>query len=80
MAQKSARSKIERFRKEFITHARQAGGSFATVADRERIARQFLHFLKENGIRLRQMDSLKTRHIERYIAERKDCHISHRTL
>ncbi|PHM63327.1 integrase domain-containing protein [Xenorhabdus ishibashii] len=80
MAQKSARSKIERFRKEFITHARQAGGSFATVADRERIARQFLGFLKDNGIRLRQMDSLKTRHIERYIAERKASPISHRTL
>lgn len=80
MAQKSARSKIERFRKEFITHARKAGGSFATVADRERIARQFLNFLKDNGIRLRQMDSLKTRHIERYIAERKTRHISHRTL
>ncbi|MBD2807090.1 DNA-binding protein, partial [Xenorhabdus sp. ZM] len=45
MAQKSARSKVERFRKEFITHARKAGGSFATVADRERIARQFLDYL-----------------------------------
>ncbi|MDE9557221.1 integrase domain-containing protein [Xenorhabdus bovienii] len=80
MAQKSARSKIERFRKEFITHARQASGSFATVADRERIARQFLHFLKERGIKLRQMDSLKTKFIEHYIAERKADHISHRTL
>ncbi|MBD2806778.1 DNA-binding protein, partial [Xenorhabdus sp. ZM] len=45
MAQKSVRSKVERFRKEFITHARKAGGSFATVADRERIARQFLDYL-----------------------------------
>ncbi|MDE9536721.1 integrase domain-containing protein [Xenorhabdus bovienii] len=80
MAQKSARSKIERFRKAFITHARQAGGSFVTVADRERIARQFLHFLKERGIKLRQMDSLKTKYIEHYIAERKADHISHRTL
>ncbi|MEQ1977486.1 integrase domain-containing protein [Xenorhabdus sp. SGI240] len=80
MAQKSARSKIELFRKEFMTHARQAGGSFATVADRERIARQFLHFLKDKGIKLRQMDSLKVKYIERYIAERKASHISHRTL
>ncbi|AKH63998.1 MULTISPECIES: integrase domain-containing protein [Photorhabdus] len=80
MAQKSARSKIELFRKEFITHARQAGGSFATVADRERIARQFFNFLKEKGIKLRQMDSLKVKYIERYIAERKANSISHRTL
>ncbi|MDE9493717.1 integrase domain-containing protein [Xenorhabdus bovienii] len=80
MAQKSARSKIERFRKEFITHARNGRGSFATVADRERIARQFLNFLKDNGIRLRQMDSLKAKYIECYIAERKANKISHRTL
>ncbi|PHM72077.1 integrase domain-containing protein [Xenorhabdus sp. KJ12.1] len=80
MAQKSARSKIERFRKEFITHARNGRGSFATVAARERIARQFLNFLKDNGIRLRQMDSLKAKYIERYIAERKANKISHRTL
>ncbi|MDC9598806.1 integrase domain-containing protein [Xenorhabdus sp. XENO-2] len=80
MAQKSARSKIERFRKEFITHARNGRGSFATVVDRERIARQFLNFLKDHGIRLRQMDSLKAKYIERYIAERKANKISHRTL
>ncbi|MBE8596288.1 integrase domain-containing protein [Xenorhabdus sp. BG5] len=80
MAQKSARSKIELFRKEFITHARKGRGSFATVADRERIARQFLNFLKDKGIKLRQMDSLKAKYIERYIAERKANKISHRTL
>ncbi|MBC8954988.1 integrase domain-containing protein [Xenorhabdus sp. PB62.4] len=80
MAQKSARSKIEQFRKEFITHARNGRGSFATVVDRERIARQFLNFLKDNDIRLRQMDSLKAKYIERYIAERKANKISHRTL
>ncbi|CAM3968144.1 DNA-binding protein [Xenorhabdus thuongxuanensis] len=32
MAQGSTRSKVEQFRKAFITHARQAGGSFVTVA------------------------------------------------
>ncbi|MEQ1966493.1 integrase domain-containing protein [Xenorhabdus nematophila] len=80
MAQKSARSKIELFRKAWMTHARQAGGSFVTVADRERIARQFLNFLKDSGIKLRQMDSLKAKYIERYIAGRKADDISHRTL
>ncbi|MBE8597835.1 integrase domain-containing protein [Xenorhabdus sp. BG5] len=80
MAQNSTRSKVEQFRKAFITHARQAGGSFVTVADRERIARYFLDYLKNNGIKLRQMDSLKVKYIERYIAERKANHISHRTL
>ncbi|MGJ0580537.1 phage integrase N-terminal domain-containing protein, partial [Xenorhabdus bovienii] len=80
MAQKSTRSKVELFRKAFITYARQAGGSFVTVADRERIARQYLDYLKDNGIKLRQMDSLKAKHIERYIAGRKANHISPRTL
>ncbi|SFO00260.1 Phage integrase, N-terminal [Xenorhabdus japonica] len=80
MAQGSTRSKVEQFRKAFITHARQAGGSFVTVADRERIARQFLDYLKNNGIKLRQMDSLKVKYIERYMAERKANNISHRTL
>ncbi|WP_426576152.1 integrase domain-containing protein [Xenorhabdus stockiae] len=80
MTQGSTRSKVEQFRKAFITYARQAGGSFVTVADRARIARQFLDYLKDNGIKLRQMDSLKVKYIERYIAERKANHISHRTL
>ncbi|MBD2806408.1 integrase domain-containing protein [Xenorhabdus sp. ZM] len=80
MAQKSARSKVELFRKNFITHARQAGGSFVTVADRERIAFQFLNFLKGKGIKLRQMDSFKTKYIEHYIAQRKADRISSRTL
>ncbi|WP_038255133.1 integrase domain-containing protein, partial [Xenorhabdus bovienii] len=56
------------------------GGSFVTVADRERIARHFLDYLKNNGTKLRQMDSLKVKYIERYIAERKAHHINHRTL
>ncbi|OTA18064.1 DNA-binding protein [Xenorhabdus vietnamensis] len=80
MAQGSTRSKVELFRKVFITHARQAGGSFVTVADRARIARHFLDYLKDNGIKLRQMDSLKVKYIEHYIAERKANNISHRTL
>ncbi|AOM41012.1 integrase domain-containing protein [Xenorhabdus hominickii] len=80
MAQGSTRSKVEQFRKAFITHARQAVGSFVTVADRERIARHFLDYLKNNGIKLRQMDSLKVKYIERYMAERKANNISHRTL
>ncbi|WP_416777281.1 integrase domain-containing protein [Xenorhabdus budapestensis] len=80
MVQGSTRSKVEQFRKAFITHARQAGGSFVTVADRERIARYFLDYLKNNGIKLRQVDSLKVKYIERYIAERKANNLSHRTL
>ncbi|WP_426576261.1 integrase domain-containing protein [Xenorhabdus stockiae] len=80
MAQGSTRSKVEQFRKTFITHARQAGGSFVTVADRARIARQFLDYLKDNGIKLRQMDSLKVKYIERYIAGRKANNLSYRTL
>ncbi|MDE1484660.1 integrase domain-containing protein [Xenorhabdus bovienii] len=46
----------------------------------ERIARQFLDYLKNNGIKLRQMDSLKAWYIEGYIARRKADNIFRRTL
>ncbi|MEB6791502.1 DNA-binding protein, partial [Escherichia coli] len=39
MSRKSSRSKVEVFRKSFISLARDCGGSYATTADRMRIAR-----------------------------------------
>lgn len=41
MSKKSARSKVEIFRKNFITHARDVSGGYATKADRMRIAKYF---------------------------------------
>lgn len=77
---KSARSKVEIFRKDFITLARHAGGSYNTVAERTRIAQQFLQHLNQTGIKLRQVDSLKTRYVESYIRQRLDEGIGKRTL
>ncbi|EBX2983032.1 DNA-binding protein [Salmonella enterica subsp. enterica serovar Glostrup] len=77
---KSARSKVEIFRKDFITLARRAGGSYNTVAERTRIAQRFLQHLNHTGIKLRQVDSLKARYVESYIRQRLDDGIGKRTL
>ncbi|EBX6016471.1 DNA-binding protein [Salmonella enterica subsp. enterica serovar Dortmund] len=77
---KSARSKVEIFRKDFITLARRAGGSYRTVAERTRIAQQFLQHLSDTGIKLRQVDSLKARYVESYIRQRLEEGIGKRTL
>ncbi len=72
MSRKSSRSKVEVFRKSFISLARDCGGSYATTADRMRIARYFLNYLQVNGIKLRQTGSIKTRHISGYLLSRKE--------
>lgn len=76
---KSARSKVEIFRKDFIT-PHVVPGSYNTVAERTRIAQQFLQHLNQTGIKLRQVDSLKTRYVESYIRQRLDEGIGKRTL
>lgn len=80
MSRKSSRSKVEVFRKSFISLARDCCGSYATTADRMRIARYFLNYLQVNGIKLRQTGSIKTRHISGYLLSRKEQGISHRTI
>jgi integrase len=80
MEQKSTRSKIENFKKEFISLARKGAGGYATIADRQRIGRYFLEHLKNTGIKLRSVDSLKARYIESYMEYRKSLHLSNRTL
>ncbi|EBS5580364.1 DNA-binding protein [Salmonella enterica subsp. enterica serovar Oranienburg] len=80
MKNKSARSKVEQFRRDFVTRARAAGRSYATIADSMRIARYFLNYLRDNGIKLRHTDSIKTRHIIGYLQFRKAQGISVRTI
>ncbi|EMX8467014.1 integrase domain-containing protein [Serratia marcescens] len=80
MSRKSARSKVQIFKKNFITHARSVSGGYATKADRMRIAKYFLDYLKENGIKLRHSDSIKTRHFSGYLLSRKEKGISPRTI
>lgn len=80
MARKSARSKVEVFKRNFITQARNAAGGYATTADRMRIAGYFLRYLSDNGIKLRSSDSIKTRHLSGYLTGRKEQGISNRTV
>ncbi|MEL7631343.1 integrase domain-containing protein [Pectobacterium aroidearum] len=80
MGRKTARSKVEQFRRDFITMARDASGGYATTADRMRIARYFLDYLKNSGIKLRHTDSVKTRHLVGYFQSRKEQGISVRTI
>lgn len=80
MKNKSARSKVEQFRRDFVTLARDAGRSYATIADSMRIAGYFLNYLRDNGIKLRHTDSIKNRHIVGYLQYRKEQGISVRTI
>ncbi|EBX2873201.1 DNA-binding protein [Salmonella enterica subsp. enterica serovar Muenchen] len=80
MKNKSARSKVEQFRRDFVTLARDAGRSYATVADSMRVARYFLNYLRDKGIKLRHTDSIKTRYIVGYLQFRKEQGISVRTI
>ncbi len=80
MSRKTARSKVEQFRRDFITQAREASGGYASTADRMRIAKYFLNYLRENGIQLRHTDSIKTRHFVGYLQSRKEQGVSVRTV
>lgn len=80
MTAKSTRSKVERFRRDFVSLARDAGRAYATVADSIRIAKYFLNYLRDNGIKLRHTDSIKTRHVAGYLQFRKAQGISVRTI
>ncbi|HEI8505933.1 TPA: integrase domain-containing protein [Serratia marcescens] len=80
MGRKTARSKVEQFRRDFITQAREAPGGYASTADRMRIAKYFLKYLKENKIQLRHTDSIKTRHVVGYLQSRAAMGISVRTI
>jgi hypothetical protein len=80
MGRKTARSKVEIFRKDFMTLARNAAGGYATTADRMRIAKYFISYLNDNGIKLRHIESIKTRHLTGYLLGRKEQNLSHRTV
>lgn len=45
-----------------------------------RIAKYFLNYLRDNGIKLRHADSIKTRHFSGYLLSRKEKGISARTV
>ncbi len=59
--------------------ARQAGGSFKTIADRVKIAERVAAELAGLNIQIRSVEQLKSRHIEMYIHARREQNISLRS-
>lgn len=66
--------------KNLVTLARQAGGSFKTVADRMRIASRIAQSMLNLNIQIRDVNHIKIRHIEIYIQSRLAENLSKRTL
>lgn len=67
-------------KEQFEKLARAAGGSFKTVSDRARIMNRVADHLKEQNIQIRDIEHLKSRHIESYIQSRHDNGIKNRTI
>lgn len=67
--------------KQLTQLARQAAGSFKTVADRMKIAERFAGHLRDGlNIQIRTVDQIKSRHVEAYIQHRQAEGITPRTL
>ncbi|MBX4303971.1 site-specific integrase, partial [Mycobacterium tuberculosis] len=62
------------------TLARQAGGSFKTVADRMKIADRMAERMLNLNIQIRDVRHIKPHHVELYIRSRLAESISKRTL
>jgi hypothetical protein len=71
---------MAKLNKNLKTLARQAGGSFKTVADRMKIADRFADRLQSLNIQIRDIKNIKTGHVELYIRSRLSENISKRTL
>lgn len=70
----------KQFSKQLVTLARQSGGSFKTVADRSRIAARLGEQMLKLNIQIRDVNHIKTHHIEHYVRSRLADDISKRTL
>ena len=71
---------MAKLNKNLKTLARQAGGSFKTVADRMKIADRFADRLQSLNIQVRDIKNIKTGHVELYVRSRLAEDISKRTL
>lgn len=69
-----------KIKRELQQLARQAKGSFKTIHDREVIVKRFADYLQTNNIQIKQIEHIKTKHIEGYIQSRQTQNISKRTL
>ncbi|ELS4492816.1 TPA: integrase domain-containing protein [Klebsiella michiganensis] len=70
----------KQFGQQLVTLARQSGGSFKTVADRSRIAARLAEQMLKLNIQIRDVNHIKTHHIEHYVRSRLAEDISKRTL
>lgn len=66
--------------KQFERLARDAGGSFKTISDRVNVADRFAAHLKASNIQIKDIEHLKSRHIEGFIQSRLDADIDKRTI
>ncbi|KHS93873.1 DNA-binding protein [Pectobacterium brasiliense] len=71
---------MSKLSREMTTLAKQAGGSYKTVHDRIRIMDKLCRHLLALNIQVRDVQYLKARHIESYVAERLSQRIALRTL
>lgn len=71
---------MSKLSKSLSTLARQAGGSFKTVADRMKIADRMAERMLNLNIQIRDVRHIKTHHVELYIRSRLAESISKRTL
>ncbi|MFO6426145.1 phage integrase N-terminal domain-containing protein [Escherichia coli] len=78
--QKSQRSRVEMFRKDFITLARSVAAVMRQAEYRVRIAKYFLNYLRENGIKLRDTRQYQYEAFSGNLLSRKAQGISHRTI
>lgn len=67
-------------KQQFERLARSAGGAFKTVSDRTNVADRFAAHLKDHNIQIKDIEHLKSRHIESYIQQRQEDGISKRTM
>lgn len=70
----------KQFSKQLVTLARQSGGSFKTVAGLSRIAARLAEQMLRLNIQIRDVNHIKTHHIEHYVRSRLAEDISKRTL
>ncbi len=67
-------------REDLVTLATKAGGGNKTVIDRQNMAGRFADFLKDKNIQIKEVEHLKSKHIESYIQSRLDDGIGKRTM
>jgi integrase len=67
-------------KEQFERLAQSAGGSFKTVSDRVKIAGRLAAHLKSNNIQIRDIEGLKSKHVEAYIQQRQEDGIGKRTM